>query len=89
MEDINLPEAEDIENRYKEQAEEYHYNVGYTDKDDCFVAKAEEFGFLSAHGDTESEALTQVKFVVAASLQWLDEADQPRPEPRDSKNSGE
>ncbi|MCD9189173.1 MAG: type II toxin-antitoxin system HicB family antitoxin [Pyrinomonadaceae bacterium] len=63
------------------KAEHYLYSVGWSEKDEAFVARVAEFPSLAAHGDTQEEALREIKDVVGFVLNDLKESDEPIPEP--------
>ena len=63
------------------KAEQYLYSVGWSEADDSFVARVAEFPSLAAHGDTQEEALSEIKGVVGFVLNDLKESDEPIPEP--------
>lgn len=63
------------------QVEQYLYSVGWSDEDDSFVARVAEFPSLAAHGDTQEEALREIKDVVGFVLKDLTESKDPIPEP--------
>ena len=57
--------------------DEYTYTVAWSKEDICYVARVAEFQSLAAHGDTEEEALAEIKSVVKdvveayhRALQW-------------------
>ncbi len=63
------------------KAEHYLYSVGWSEADEAFVARVAEFPSLAAHGDTQEEALSEIKDVVGFVLNDLKESDEPIPEP--------
>ena len=63
------------------KAEQYLYTVGWSEADEAFVARVAEFPSLAAHGDTQEEALREIKSVVGFVLNDLKESDEPIPEP--------
>lgn len=63
------------------KAEHYLYSVGWSEKDETFVARVAEFPSLAAHGDTQEEALREIKDVVSFVLNDLKESDESIPEP--------
>ena len=63
------------------KAEHYLYSVGWSDADEAFVARVAEFPSLAAHGDTQEEALRELKGVVGFVLNDLKESDEIIPEP--------
>ena len=61
--------------------EEYLYSVGWSEADESFVARIAEFPSLAAHGETQEEAMREIKSVVGFVLSDLKEANEPIPEP--------
>lgn len=63
------------------KTEQYLYSVGWSETDEAFVARVAEFPSLAAHGDTQEEALREIKDVVNFVLNDLQESNEPIPEP--------
>ena len=63
------------------QVEQYLYSVGWSEEDEAFVARVAEFSSLAAHGETQEEALREIKTVVEFVLKDLGESNEPIPEP--------
>lgn len=63
------------------RAEQYLYNVGWSEADKTFIARIAEFPSLAAHGDTQEEAMSEIKAVVEFVLNDLRESKEPIPEP--------
>jgi predicted RNase H-like HicB family nuclease len=61
--------------------EQYLYSVGWSEEDEAFVARVAEFPSLAAHGETQEEALKEIKAVVELVLKDLNELSEPIPEP--------
>jgi predicted RNase H-like HicB family nuclease len=61
--------------------EQYLYSVGWSEADEAFVARVAEFPSLAAHGETQEEALREIKDVVGFVLKDLTESNEPIPEP--------
>jgi predicted RNase H-like HicB family nuclease len=59
----------------------YTYRIEWSEEDGCHVARCLEFSSLAAHGDTEEDALREIKLVVRETIQWLKEEGEPIPEP--------
>ncbi|HLM00495.1 MAG TPA: type II toxin-antitoxin system HicB family antitoxin [Pyrinomonadaceae bacterium] len=53
--------------------EQYLYSVGWSEEDEAFVARAAEFPSLAAHGETQEEALKEIKTIVEFVLKDLNE----------------
>ena len=49
----------------------YHINIFYSEKDNCFIADTPDLEYCSAFGDTPQQALEEM--LIAQQL-WLDEA---------------
>lgn len=62
-------------------AEQYLYSVGWSEKDDAFIARVAECPSLAAHGETQEEAMREIKSVVEFVLNDLKESNEPIPEP--------
>lgn len=63
------------------KVEQYLYSVGWSEEDEAFVARVAEFPSLAAHGETQEEALREIKTVVEFVLKDLTESNEPIPEP--------
>jgi predicted RNase H-like HicB family nuclease len=63
------------------KAEHYLYSVGWSEQDEAFVARVAEFPSLAAHGETQEEALREIKSAVEFVLNDLRENDESAPEP--------
>lgn len=61
--------------------EQYLYSVGWSEEDEAFIARVAEFPSLAAHGDTQEDALREIKNVVKFVLSDLKENKEPIPEP--------
>src|SRR5260370_41609729 len=57
------------------------YSVGWSEEDEAFIARVAEFPSLAAHGDTQEDALREIKEVVRCVLSDLKENKEPIPEP--------
>ncbi len=63
------------------KVEQYLYSVGWSEEDNAFISRVAEFPSLAAHGDTQEEALKEIKDVVSFVLKDLTESRDPIPEP--------
>ena len=61
--------------------EQYVYSVGWSEEDKTFIARVAEFPSLAAHGDTQEEAMREIKSVVEFVISDLQENNEPIPEP--------
>lgn len=60
---------------------EYQYIVDWEPEDRVFVARVTEFPSLAAHGDSQEEALREIRDVVEAVVSDLKENGEPVPAP--------
>jgi len=63
------------------QSQRYLYSVGWSEIDRAFVARVAEFPSLSAHGDSLEAALQEIRFVVEAVIEDLEQSGERIPEP--------
>lgn len=63
------------------KAEHYLYSVKWFETDKALVARVAEFPSLAAHGDTQEEAMREIKSVVEFVLNDLKESGESLPEP--------
>lgn len=63
------------------KTEQYLYSVGWSEADESFVARVAEFPSLAAHGETQEEAMREIRDVVEVVLNDLKESNEPIPEP--------
>jgi predicted RNase H-like HicB family nuclease len=49
----------------------YHINVFWSDEDDCWIADVPDLRYCSAHGDTPSKAVDEVRVAMQG---WLEVA---------------
>lgn len=68
-----------VSKRYK--AEDYLYSVVWSEEDEAFIGRVLEFPSLAAHGETQEEALREIRSVVECSLEDLEDGGEPVPEP--------
>ncbi len=64
-----------------EYIDKYTYHVEWSEEDKIHIARCLEFASLSAHGKTMEKALKEIKIVVAATIEWLEEENETIPEP--------
>ncbi len=57
--------------RLRTRAEEYSFNVVWSDDDLCFIGRVDEFPSLAAHGSTQEKALKEISSVVGYVLEDL------------------
>lgn len=63
------------------KVEQYLYSVGWSEEDEAFVARVAEFPSLAAHGETQEEAMREIRDVVGLVIQDLTESKESVPEP--------
>jgi predicted HicB family RNase H-like nuclease len=65
----------------KNITEKYEYKVFWSEEDNAYIGLVSEFCSLSAHGETAELALREIKFVVDAAIEWLQEESKQAPQP--------
>jgi predicted RNase H-like HicB family nuclease len=66
-------------------ADKYTYRVEWSEEDGVHIARCLEFPSLTAHSNTAVKALSEIEKVVAESIRWMEEENEPLPEPVGSK----
>lgn len=61
--------------------EHYLFSVSWSDIDQVYLAQVAEFPSLMAHGDSQAEALEELKELLSIVLQDLEANQEPVPEP--------
>jgi predicted RNase H-like HicB family nuclease len=51
--------------------DKYSYMVTWSNEDQCYLAKVQEFPSVIAHGDSIKEAVSQIKFVVGTIIKEM------------------
>ncbi|MDX9801604.1 MAG: toxin-antitoxin system HicB family antitoxin [Spirochaetia bacterium] len=51
--------------------DKYRYTVEWSEEDNCYIATCTELDYLLAFGDTQEEALAEIKSAVDGALQLL------------------
>jgi predicted HicB family RNase H-like nuclease len=64
-----------------ETIDKYTYRVSWSDENDVHIARCLEFPSLTAHGDSPETALAEIKKVVSASIDWMQEEGENPPVP--------
>ena len=59
----------------------YTFETTWSEEDEQFLGLCKEFPFLSAFGDTQEEAITQIKEVVEFSIDWMQKDGEDLPKP--------
>ncbi len=65
----------------KHKAEDYLYSVVWSADDKAFIGRVLEFPSLAAHGNTQEQALREIRSVVRYALEDLAESREIAPEP--------
>ncbi|MDR1924310.1 MAG: type II toxin-antitoxin system HicB family antitoxin [Planctomycetaceae bacterium] len=65
----------------KNMIDKYTYRVEWLEGDNVHIARCLEFPSLTAHGNTPGKALAEIEKVVAESINWMEEENEPIPEP--------
>jgi predicted RNase H-like HicB family nuclease len=60
----------------------YHINLFWSDEDDCWIADVPDLKPCSAHGDSPSQALANIRDAVQGWLEVAADRGFPIPEPR-------
>ena len=68
-------------NQIKSLINKYSYHVAYNSEDDIYIALCAELPDLMAHGNTQEQALKEVKTAVLGVLKWLKKEKQAFPKP--------
>ena len=61
--------------------EDYLYRVAWSEEDQLFIGRVDEFSSLAAHGETQMQALQEITNVVKLVMEDLMGADEAVPEP--------
>ena len=61
---------------------DYHINVFYSEKDECYVADIPDLKFCSAVGDSPEEAVREVMVARKAWLKSAEKEGKPIPKPK-------
>ena len=64
----------------KELIKHYSYSVKYSSEDEAYVARCLELG-ITAHGDSQEEAIKEIKEATRIHLLMLSEDDESIPQP--------
>ena len=59
----------------------YHINLFWSDEDDCWIADVPDLRYCSAHGNTPSEAVAEVRRAIQLWLETARDEGVPIPEP--------
>lgn len=51
----------------------YPIEIFWSEEDECFIANVPDLKYCSAHGDTEEEALKQIKIALKAWIETVKE----------------
>jgi len=61
--------------------EKYTYRIEWSEEDNTHIARCLEFPSLAAHGKKAEDALIEIEKVVEETIEWLQEENEPIPEP--------
>jgi len=61
--------------------DKYTYRIEWSEEDEAYIARCLEFPSLATHGESQDQALDELKTVVKESIEWLEEDREPIPEP--------
>jgi predicted RNase H-like HicB family nuclease len=64
-----------------QMADKYTDRIEWSEEDGVHIARCLEFPSLMAHGNTAVKALSEIEKAVAESLKWMEEENEPLPEP--------
>src|SRR5205085_2872099 len=67
------------------KSQRYLYSVGWSERDRAFIARVAEFPSLSAHGDSPEAALREIRFVVEAVIEDMEQSSERIPGPIGSR----
>jgi len=67
-------------------SEKYSYQVGWSDEDECFVARCLELPDIGGHGASAEEALAEAREAAEIAIQWMEEEHEKTPEPYGARN---
>ncbi len=81
IEQIKRNAGEKIMKTLKEIANKYSYNIEFDSDDDIYIARCAELSTLTAHGETQEEALKEIKVAVLGALEWMKKEGEEIPEP--------
>lgn len=76
-----MARAKTTNNKVEHRPEEYSYNVGWSEEDEAYVARVMEFPSLAAHGDSQENALREIRKVVDIVIKDLAVEGEPIPAP--------
>ena len=71
-------------NKVPEYIKHYSYSVSYSIEDEAYIAECIELGII-AHGDTQEEAIAQIKEATKVHLLMLEEDGDEIPTPLKAK----
>lgn len=61
--------------------EQYHYSVLWSEEDEAFIGRVLEWPFLAADGETQEDALREIREAVKCAIEDCVESGDPIPEP--------
>ncbi|MGK7893974.1 MAG: HicB family protein [Xenococcus sp. (in: cyanobacteria)] len=72
-------------NKITDYIKHYYYSVSYSPEDEAYIAECLELGIM-AHGDSQEEAIAQIKEATRVDLLMLEEDGDEIPQPFTLKN---
>ena len=73
-------------NNITDYIKHYSYSVSYSPEDEAYIAECLELGIM-AHGDSQEEAIAQIKEATRVDLLMLEEDDDEIPQPFTLQNT--
>lgn len=68
---------EDISEKARKKAAYFPYLIHWSEENQVFLGSSSEWPYLVAHGDSLEEALHEIQYLVAATMDW-DEEENPQ-----------
>ena len=73
-------------NKSLDYVKHYSYSVSYSIEDEAYIAECIELGIM-AHGETQEEAIAEIKEATRVHLMMLEEDGEEVPQPLTSQNT--
>jgi len=70
-----------LENMEREEFLKYPIEIFWSNEDECFIANVPDIKYCSAHGETQEDALQEVKIALQEVLRVMKEKNMPIPPP--------
>lgn len=75
-----------MKTQFAPDIDHYLFSVVWSEEDQCYLAKVAEFESLMAHGDTQAEALSEMKAILSEVLHDLQSNEETIPLPFGKRN---